>query len=109
MARRWVGLVGVTPLLLGMMVAVPQMVMAPLVLAQSSQSSQATEALRQFREGERLRQQGNRESLQQALEKYQQALSLLRATGNRRGEAITLNNIGDDPQASSSRQKSCPA
>ncbi len=76
MARRWVGLVGVTPLLLGMMVAVPQMVVAPLVLAQSSQtsqssqSSQVTAAQSLYNEGERLRQQRTRESLQQALTKF---------------------------------------
>lgn len=95
MARLWVNLVGVTPLLLGMMVAVPQMVVAPLVLAQgNSQISQEAEAFRLLIEGENLRHQGTRESLQQALEKYQQALSLFRSTGNRRGEALLLGSIG---------------
>ena len=103
MARRWVNLVGVTPLLLGMMVSVPQMVVAPLVVAQSSsQSSQQTEAQILFNEGERLYQQGTRESLQQALEKFQQALSLFRAASDsteerlrqRSQEATTLNRIG---------------
>ena len=97
MARRWVNLVGVTPLLLGMMVSVPQMVVAPLVLAQSSQtnqSSQATEAQRLYEEGETLRRQGTRESFQQALAKYQQALPLFRASGDRAGEADNLDSIG---------------
>jgi hypothetical protein len=60
MLKRWGNLVGVTPLLLGMIVSVPQMVISPLVWAQSSQtsqSSQATEAQSLFNEGERLRQQ----------------------------------------------------
>ncbi len=97
MARRWVNLVGVTPLLLGMMVSVPQMVVAPIVLAQSSQtseSSQQTEAQRLYEEGEQLLQQGTRDSSQQALEKYQQALPLFRASGDRSGEAQTLTKIG---------------
>lgn len=104
MARHWVNLVGVTPLLLGMMVAVPQMVAAPLVVAQSSsQSSQPTEAQRLYEEGERLWQQviweplerrGTRESLEQALAKFQQALLLFRATRDRNGEASTLDSIG---------------
>ena len=95
MARRWVNFVGVAPLLLGMMVSVPQMVVAPLVLAQgSSQSSQATEAQSLYNEGERLRRQGTREFLQQALDKFQQALPLFRANGDRNGEADNLDSIG---------------
>ncbi len=97
MARRWVNLVGVTPWLLGIMVSIPQMVVAPLVLAQSSptiQSSQPTEAQSLYNEGERLYQQGTKEFLQQALEKYQQALLLFRAARDRNGEARTLNRIG---------------
>lgn len=35
---RWVNLVGVAPLLLGIMVFVPQMVVSPLVLAQTNAS-----------------------------------------------------------------------
>ncbi len=101
MARHLVNLVGVSPLLLGIMVAVPQMVVIPLVLAQNgqtnqnSQSSQTTEAQSLFNEGERLYQQGTRESLQQALEKYQQALPLFRATGDRNSEADSLGSIGN--------------
>ena len=107
MARRWVNLLGVTPLLLGMMVSVPQIVVTPLVLAQSSQTSQSsnplTEAQRLYEEGENLREQGTRESLQQALAKFQQALPLFRANSDspeerlrqRYQEATTLNNIGN--------------
>jgi CHAT domain-containing protein len=95
MARCWVNLVRVAPLLLGMMVSVPQIVVAPLVVAQSiSQSSEQTEAQRLYEEGEQLRQQGTGESLQQALEKYQQALPLFRAGGDRNGEANSLDSIG---------------
>jgi tetratricopeptide (TPR) repeat protein len=104
MARRWVNFVGVSPLLLGMMVAVPQMVAAPGVLAQSSsKNSQATEAQRLYREGEQLRRQGTSESFQQALAKFQEALPLFRATGDspeerlrqRNGEAENLESIGN--------------
>ena len=100
MVRRWGRLVGVTPLVLGMMVAVPQMVVTPLVLAQSSQtnqsseSSQATEAQRLYEEGETLRERGTRGSLQQALDKFQQALPLFRAARDRNGEADNLDSIG---------------
>jgi len=96
MARRWVNLVGVTPLLLGMVVFGQQMVVAPLVLAQtsqSSQSSQRTEAQSLYEEGETLRRQGTRESLQHALEKYQQALPLFRASGDRNGESDNFDSI----------------
>ncbi len=97
MARCWVNLLGVSPLLLGIMIAVPQMAASPLVLAQSgqtNQNSQAIEAQRLYNEGERLRQQGTRESLQQALARFQQALPLFRANGDRSGEADNLDSMG---------------
>jgi CHAT domain-containing protein len=86
MARHWVGLVGVAPLLLGIMAAVPPMVVTPLVLAQSQ--NQLDNLLRQgatqFRRGQ----------MTAALTTFQQALALARQTKDRRGEATILNNIG---------------
>jgi tetratricopeptide (TPR) repeat protein len=101
MARRWVNLVRV-PLLLGIMVFVPQMVVTPLVLSQTSQSSQQAEAQRLYEEGEQLRQQRGTGFLWQALVKFQQALPLFRAAGDspeerlrqRNGEADSLDRIG---------------
>jgi tetratricopeptide (TPR) repeat protein len=78
-------------LIVEIMVAVPQMIITPVVLAQS-QGIQ--EALRLTREGEQLRLQGTRESFQQALEKFQRALVLVRAARDRTGELSILDNIG---------------
>ncbi len=86
MARHWVSLVKVTPLLLGIMVSVPPMVVAPLVVAQSQ--NQLDNLLRQgatqFRRGQ----------MTTALTTFQQALALARQTKDRRGEATILNNLG---------------
>jgi tetratricopeptide (TPR) repeat protein len=51
-------------------------------------------ARRKFDEGEALRAQGTAESLGLAVKKYEESLQLWRAVGERRVEAITLNNIG---------------
>lgn len=45
--------------------------------------------------GESLRIQGTAESFRKSLEKYEEALSLWRAAGNREQEAVTLNQLGD--------------
>ncbi len=86
MVRRWGSLVGVTPLLLGMMISAPQMVVTPLVVAQSQ--NQLDNLLRQgatqFRRGQ----------MTAALTTFQQALALARQAKDRRGEATILNNIG---------------
>jgi tetratricopeptide (TPR) repeat protein len=46
-----------------------------------------------FREAERLK-NGTAEDKRKSIEKYQEALDLFRRAGDRRAEAITLNNIG---------------
>jgi CHAT domain-containing protein/Tfp pilus assembly protein PilF len=51
-------------------------------------------AERAFMQAERLRTQGTGESLRAALIKYEEALPIYRAIGNRSGEATSLNNIG---------------
>ena len=73
------------------LVAVPQIVINPPVLAQSQRTQ---EALRLVREGEQLRLQGTNASFQQALSKFQQALALVRNLRDRTGEALILQNIG---------------
>ncbi|MEG4247807.1 hypothetical protein [Microcoleus sp. Pol10D4] len=50
-------------------------------------------AERALKEGDQLYQQGTAESLRKALAKYEEALKLFRAGGDRGGEARTLNNI----------------
>ncbi len=66
--------------------------------------SNETDAQKLFREGERLRRRGTRESLEQAFTKFQQALVLFRTTSSnliaqrltqRKGEADALNGIGE--------------
>jgi tetratricopeptide (TPR) repeat protein len=61
-----------------------------------AQSPAATKenAERLFEEGMTLYQQGSAESLEQAIQKWQEARLLYRAVGDRGGEATTLNNIG---------------
>ena len=58
-----------------------------------------------FQEGEQLRKQGTAESLRQAITKYEEALPLYRAVGDRRKEALTLNNIGYIYSALGEKQK----
>ncbi|QIR36107.1 CHAT domain-containing protein [Tolypothrix sp. PCC 7910] len=59
-----------------------------------SQNTDSTAAHKAFNEAEKLRQQGTVESLKQAIAKYEVALGLYRAVGDKLGEALTLNNIG---------------
>jgi len=59
-----------------------------------AQGRSGVTARRKFDEGETLQDQGTAESLRLAVKKYEEALSLWRAIGDRRSEAITLNNIG---------------
>jgi CHAT domain-containing protein/Tfp pilus assembly protein PilF len=65
-------------------------------LGKIAQSSTATRdnAERLFNEGMKLYQQGTADSLRQAIKKWEEALPLYRMVNDRRGEAITLNNIG---------------
>lgn len=48
-----------------------------------------------FSEGERLRGRGDAESLRDAIKKYEEALSLYRATGDHNGEASVLSRLGE--------------
>src|SRR5262245_25733589 len=59
-----------------------------------AQGRSGVTARRIFDEGETLQDQGTAESLRLAVKKYEEALSLWRAIGDRRSEAKTLNNIG---------------
>ena len=52
------------------------------------------EAERLFEEGMQLYRQRTAESLQQAIQKWEEALPLIRAVGNKVREATTLNNMG---------------
>ncbi|MDY7002493.1 MAG: tetratricopeptide repeat protein, partial [Cyanobacteriota bacterium] len=52
------------------------------------------EAIRLIKEGTQLYQQGTKESLQKALQKWEKALPLLRKSDNKPGEAIVLTGIG---------------
>ncbi|MFO5494777.1 MAG: tetratricopeptide repeat protein, partial [Cuspidothrix sp.] len=65
-------------------------------LLKIAQSPAATKenAERLLEEGQALYQQGSAESLEQAIQKWQEARLLYRAVGDRRREATTLNNIG---------------
>ncbi|MDB9437981.1 tetratricopeptide repeat protein, partial [Dolichospermum lemmermannii CS-548] len=76
-------------------------------LLKIAQSPAATKenAERVFDEGMKLYQQGSAESLRQAIKKWEEAILLLRAVGNRRGEATTLNNIGLVYDALGEKQK----
>ena len=60
----------------------------------TSQDATRAAAERAFQEGKQLYKQGTAESLQQAIAKYQEALPLYRAVGDKAQEALTLNNIG---------------
>jgi CHAT domain-containing protein/tetratricopeptide (TPR) repeat protein len=59
-----------------------------------AQDQNRNTAQRIFEEAEALRAQGTVKSMRQAVKKYEEALLLCRAIGERQGEAITLNNIG---------------
>ncbi|MEG5052758.1 MULTISPECIES: tetratricopeptide repeat protein [unclassified Microcoleus] len=61
--------------------------------ATPSQNDRAA-AERVFQEGEELRNEGTAESLRQAIQKYEQALGLLKKLGDRQWEASTLSRIG---------------
>jgi CHAT domain-containing protein/Flp pilus assembly protein TadD len=62
--------------------------------AATSQDATRAAAERAFQQGKQLYKQGTADSLRQAIAKYQEALPLYRAVGDKAREAITLNNIG---------------
>lgn len=70
-------------------------------VAQTTQDRKA-EAVRLNNEGQKLRQKSQ---YREALEKYQQALVIVRAIGERQGEGATLNNLGECTTVSDSTPK----
>jgi CHAT domain-containing protein len=62
--------------------------------AQEGQEKNRAAAEKLLAEGDRLRAQGAAEALRQALARYEAALPLWRAAGDRRSEAATLDNLG---------------
>ncbi|MBW4563803.1 MAG: CHAT domain-containing protein [Mojavia pulchra JT2-VF2] len=59
-----------------------------------AQNIDSTPAKKVFEQADKLREQGTAESLKQAIEKYQEALQLYRAVGDKVGEATTLKDMG---------------
>ncbi|HBB33833.1 MAG TPA: tetratricopeptide repeat protein, partial [Cyanobacteria bacterium UBA9273] len=78
-------------------------------VAQESNSTQqdATKAVAEqlFQEGVQLFQQGTAESLRQAIGKFEEALPLYNAVGDRRSEAVTLGYMGYIYNALGEKQK----
>jgi len=62
--------------------------------AATEQDATRAAAERVFLEGKQLYKQGTAGSLRQAIAKYQEALPLYRAVGDKAREALTVNNIG---------------
>ncbi|MEZ2226311.1 MAG: tetratricopeptide repeat protein [Microcoleus sp.] len=63
-------------------------------VVQTTQNSSSEAAAKALNEGLQLYQQGTAEAKRSAIVKFEEALKLYRATGDRRGEAVTLTNIG---------------
>jgi CHAT domain-containing protein/Tfp pilus assembly protein PilF len=81
-------------LLVGAVIQGSSSAAASQVASAQAQDRSGVAARKKFDEGEALQDQGTAESLRLAVRKYEEALSLWRAIGDRRSEAITLNNIG---------------
>jgi tetratricopeptide (TPR) repeat protein len=62
-------------------------------------------AAQTYQEGVQLFQKGTAESLQQAITKYEEALPLFRAVGEKAGEVAVLSNIGEVYFALGEKQK----
>ena len=91
---RW-GIAVVASILLSQPVmAAPRTTQLSQGASQQGGGNVAAAAEKAFREGQQLYQQGTAESLRQAIAKWEEALKLYRATGDRSGEATILNNIG---------------
>ena len=73
--------------------------------AATEQEATRAAAERAFQEGKQLYQQGTADSLRQAITKFEEVLPLYRAIGDRRKEAVTLNNIGYIYNALGEKQK----
>ncbi|MGH9967538.1 MAG: CHAT domain-containing protein [Pyrinomonadaceae bacterium] len=70
-----------------------------------TRESKAEAARQAFAQAQQLSKQRSAESLQKAIEKYQEALQLYRSIGDRGGEALTLNNLGFSYQLIGENQK----
>ncbi|MEG5170870.1 CHAT domain-containing tetratricopeptide repeat protein [Microcoleus sp. B3-D7] len=98
--------------LVGMSLALSVQLSQPVAAAvpvgkvvQTAQINSSEVAEKAFKEGLQLYQQGTAESLKGAIVKYQEALKLYRAGGNRRREGLTLNNIGNIYSVLGEKQK----
>ncbi len=91
-----------SPLLKGGWGGSPSLAQQP---AATEQDATRAAAKRVFDEGEQLRKQGTAESLRQAIAKWEEALPLYRAVGDKLGEAVTLLGIGRVYDALGEKQK----
>ncbi|MEG4391340.1 tetratricopeptide repeat protein [Microcoleus sp. BROC3] len=87
--------------LAGMSIALSVQLSQPVAVAvpvgktvQTAQNSSSEAAAKALKEGLQLYQQGTAETKRGAIVKFEEALKLFRAVGDRGGEATTLNNIG---------------
>jgi len=87
--------------LAGMSIALSVQLSQPVAAAvpvgkavQTAQTNSSDAAAAAFKQGLQLYQQGTGEAKRSAIVKFEQALKLFRAVGDRNGEAVTLSNIG---------------
>jgi CHAT domain-containing protein/tetratricopeptide (TPR) repeat protein len=69
-------------------------VLAGTLAAQSDQETKRTDAERLFSEGRQLYQEGSKDSLEQAIQKFEQARPLFHSVNDASMEAVTIQNIG---------------
>src|SRR5262245_3746573 len=80
------------PLLIAIFLTVNAVIEIPA--SQQEERKKSSVADKAFSEAVDLQKQGTADSLNDSIEKFQTALSLYQAIGDRSGEAKTLNNIG---------------
>jgi hypothetical protein len=88
-------------ILAGMSIALSVQLSQPVAAAvpvgkvvQTAQTNSKEAAVKAFKEGTQLYNRGTAEAKRSAIAKFEEALKLFRATGDRSLEAVTLNNIG---------------
>jgi len=98
--------------LAGMSIALSLQLSQPVAAAvpvgkvvQTAQTNSSDAAVKALKEGLQLYNQGTAEALRGAIVKFEEALKLFRAVGDRGGEAGTLNNIGLVYSALGEKQK----
>ncbi|WP_333374309.1 tetratricopeptide repeat protein [Microcoleus sp. N9_B4] len=98
--------------LAGMLIALSVQLSQPVAAAVSvgktvptAQTNSKEAAHKAFKEGVQLYEQATAESLKGAIIKYEEALKLYRAVGDRRGEANTLHNVGNVYSGLGEKQK----